>query len=149
MSSILLLCCGMLIVVGSILWLRLHAFLALILGAYCVALLTPATTLREYSAQRVAAGEMTEKAAARFPEKAAAARVADEFGKTCASLGILIAMAAILGEAMLLSGAAESIATALLRWTGAARSHWAFFGSSFLLCIPVMLDTVFYLLSPL
>ena len=92
---------------------------------------------------------MTEKAAAKFPEKAAAARVADEFGKTCASLGILIAMAAILGEAMLLSGAAESIATALLRWTGAARSHWAFFGSSFLLCIPVMLDTVFYLLSPL
>ncbi len=149
MSALLLLCCGMVIVVGSILWLRLHAFLALVLGAYCVALLTPADALRDYAGGLVVKGEMTQKAAAKFSDAPAAARVADEFGRTCASLGILIAMAAILGEAMLLSGAAESIAASLLRWTGPARAHWAFFTSGFLLCIPVMLDTVFYLLSPL
>ena len=141
MSPVLLLLFGMGIVVVGILVLRLHAFLALIVGAFAVALLTPASELREYAEQRVAKGEMT----AKVPDKPAAARVADEFGKTCANLGILIAMAAILGEAMLLSGAAESIAAAMLRWLGAARAHWAFFATSFLLCIPVMLDTVMFL----
>lgn len=139
----------MVIVVGSILWLRLHAFLALVLGAYTVALLTPAEPLRAYAEARVKKGEMSAEAALEFPAEPAASRVADEFGKTCGNLGVLIAMAAILGEAMLLSGAAEAIAAALLRWTGAARAHWAFFTTSFLLCIPVLLDTVFYLLSPL
>ena len=149
MNSLALLACGIVIVVGSILWLRLHAFLALVLGAYAVALLTPATALRDYADGRVAKGELTAKAAAKFPEKAASARVADEFGKTCANLGILIAMATIIGEAMLLSGAAEAIAAAMLRWLGAGRAHWAFFTTSFLLCIPVMLDTVMVLLAPL
>lgn len=149
MSSLLLLCCGLAIVVGGILGLRLHAFLALVLGAYAVALFTPAEALKAHADARLAKGEMAAKAAANFPQKPAAARVAEEFGRTCANLGILIAMAAILGEAMLLSGAAESIAAALLRWLGAARAHWAFFSTSFVLCMPVMLDTVFYLLSPL
>jgi len=149
MTPLLLLAVGVVIVLGGILWLRLHAFLALVLAAYGVALFTPAEALRAHAEARAAKGEMPAKAAAKFPEKPAAARVAEEFGKTCANLGILIAMAAILGEAMLLSGAAESIAAALLRWLGAARAHWAFFGASFVLCIPVMLDTVFYLLSPL
>jgi GntP family gluconate:H+ symporter len=139
----------MVIVVGGILWLKMHAFLALVLGAYAVALLTPAAALHDHAKARVAKGEMTEKAAAAFSGKPAAARVADEFGRTCASLGILIAMAGILGEAMLLSGSAESIANALLRWLGAARAHWAFFTTSFLLCIPVFFETVFYLISPL
>ena len=149
MSPLLLLVCGMLVVLGGILWLRLHAFLALILGAYAVALLTPAPTLRSYAESRVARGDMAARAAAKFPDKPAAARVAEEFGRTCANLGILIAMATIIGEAMMLSGAAEAIAAAMLRGLGAGRAHWAFFTSSFVLCMPVMLDTVMYLLAPL
>ena len=149
MSPLVLLCCGMLIVVGGILWLRLHAFLALILGAYCVALLTPTDALHGFADARVVKGELTAKAAGKFVDKPAAARVADEFGRTCANLGILIAMATIIGEGMLLSGAAEAIAAAMLRWLGAARAHWAFFATAYLLCIPVMLDTVMYLLAPL
>jgi GntP family gluconate:H+ symporter len=149
MSSLLILAAGLVFVLGGILALRMHAFLALVLGAYCVALVTPAEILRAHAEARVSKGEMTAKAAEKFPERSAAARVAEEFGKTCANLGILIAMAAILGEAMLLSGAAESIAAVLLRLLGAARAHWAFFTTSFVLCIPVFFDTVFYLLSPL
>ena len=149
MSPLVLLACGMVIVVGGILWLRLHAFLALVLGAYCVALLTPAEALRGFAAERVAKGEISAKLAEKFPGKPAAARVAEEFGRTCANLGILIAMATIIGEAMLLSGAAEAIAAAMLRGLGAARAHWAFFATAYLLCIPVMLDTVMYLLAPL
>lgn len=149
MNPLLLLCAGMAIVVGGILALRMHAFLALILGAFAVAILTPEAALREHAEARVAKGEMTAKAAAKFVEQPAAGRVAAEFGKTCANLGILIAMATIIGDAMLLSGAAEAIAVAMLRWFGAARAHWAFFTTSFVLCIPVMLDTVMYLLAPL
>ena len=62
------------------------------------------------------------KTAAQFPAKAATTRVAEGFGDTCAKFGLLIAMASILGEAMLLSGGAEAIAAALLRMTGAARA---------------------------
>ncbi len=149
MNPLLILGCGMVIVLGGILVLRMHAFLALVLGAYCVALLTPAAALRQNAEMRVAKGDIGPKAAEKFIARPPAARVADEFGKTCASLGILIAMATILGEAMLRSGAAEAIAAAMLRLLGAARAHWAFFATAYLLCIPVMLDTVMYLLAPL
>ena len=148
MSPLLLLLIGIAIVVGGILALRLHAFLALVLGAFAVALLTPDAALKNYAASQLQKGEFTAKAAEKFP-KAASARVAAEFGDTCAKLGLLIAMASILGEAMLLSGGAEAIAAALLRLMGAARAHWAFFIASFFLTIPVFFETTFYLLSPL
>ena len=149
MNPLLVLACGMAVVITGILVLRMHAFLALIIGAFAVSLLTPEDALRAHADQRIAKAEWTTKVAEKFMSKAAPARVADEFGRTCANLGILIAMATILGEAMMLSGAAEKIAAQLLALFGAARAHWAFFATSFVLCIPVMLDTVMYLLAPL
>jgi len=149
MSPLLLLLVGIVIVVGGILGLRLHAFLALVLGAFAVALLTPDTALQHYASAQVTKGEWSPKAAIKFPAKTAAARVADQFGATCGKFGLLIAMASVLGEAMLLSGGAEAIAAALLRLMGAARAHWAFFITSFFLTIPVFFETTFYLLSPL
>ncbi len=149
MSALLLLGLGMAIVIGGILGLRLHAFLALVLAAYGVALFTPSTALRSYADVRITSGEWSVKAATKFIERPAAGRVADEFGKTCGSIGLLLAMAAIIGECLLRSGAAESIATAILRCTGAARAQLAFFMAAFLLAIPVFFDTVFYLLIPL
>ena len=149
MSPIVLLFVGMVIVIGGILALRLHAFLALILGAYAVAMLTPTDALRDYAQQRLAKGDMAAKVAKDFADKPAASRVADEFGKTCASIGILIAMASIIGECLLVSGGAESIAQATLRCTGIERAQWAFFFTSYLLGIPVFLATLFCLLLPL
>ena len=149
MNPLLLLCCGMAIVVGGILWLRLHPFLAMIVAAYSVAMLTPTDALQSFASTRVAKGEMGVAAAKKFTSSTAAARVADEFGRTCASIGILIALAGIIGECLLVSGAAESIATAALRWTGVARAQWAFFLTSFLLGIPVFLATLFCLLLPM
>lgn len=139
----------MAVVIIGILVLRMHALLALVIGAFCVALLTPPENLHSYATQKVARGEWTQKAADKFEQKPGSMRVAEEFGRTSANLGILIAMATVLGEGMMLSGAAQCIAGAMLRVLGAARAHWAFFFSSFLLCIPVMLDTVMYLLAPL
>lgn len=149
MNPLLILLCGMGVVVAGVLGLRLHAVLALVLGAYVVALLTPRETLQRLADHRVQKTEWTQKAADKFVARAAASRVAEELGRTCANLGILIAMATVLGEAMMASGAAEAIAGAMLRLFGAARAPWAFFSASFLLCIPVMLDTVMYLLAPL
>jgi len=149
MNPLVLLLIGIVIVVGGILVLRLHAFLALVLGAFAVALLTPEAALKVDAAGRVEKGELSAKAGEKFPGKAATARVAEEFGRTCANLGLLIAMASILGEAMLQSGGAETIASALLRALGAARAHWAFFITSFFLTVPVFFETTFYLLSPL
>ncbi len=149
MNPLLLLCIGMVIVVGGMLWLRLHPFLAMMAAAYSVAMLTPTGTLRHFADARVAKGEMHVKAAEKFTNSTAAERVADEFGSTCAKIGILIAMAGIIGECLLVSGAAESIAAAALRWTGASRAQWAFFLTSFLLGIPVFLATLFCLLLPM
>ena len=149
MSPLLLLCSGMGIVVGGILWLKLHPFLAMMAAAYTVAMMTPDASLRHFADVRVAKGELSVTAAAKFSTSTAATRVADEFGRTCASIGILIAMAGIIGEGLLASGAAESIAAAALRWTGVGRAQWAFFLTSFLLGIPVFLATLFCLLLPM
>src|SRR5476649_1069742 len=54
MSPLLLLCCGMVIVVGGILWLKLHPFLAMMAAAYTVAMLTPADSLRHFADARAA-----------------------------------------------------------------------------------------------
>ena len=76
-------------------------------------------------------------------------RVAAAFGKTCTGIGILIAMAAIIGKCLMDSGAAERIVLGLRNAFGEKRTPLAFIGSGFTLGIPVFFDTVFYLMIPL
>ena len=247
MNPFLILLVGMVVVIGGILAFRLHAFLALILAAMAVGLLTSADAVTWY-ARRQAAGEVVapkrgeanaqddskvrftvktpsrkslhvepgtpmlvfrrdaagdDKAHARLvvestekmtlggkPETVAVAtladaakfadiqpaaiqpgdrvivpaawaaakktagqtaieRVADGFGGTAAKIGILIAMAAIIGKCLLESGAADRIIRTFLGWVGEARASIAFLFSGFSLGIPVFFDTVFYLMIPL
>lgn len=77
------------------------------------------------------------------------ARIAAGFGSTCASIGILIAMAAIIGKCLLDSGAAERIVLAARSVFGEQRTPIAFVVSGFVVGVPVFFDTVFYLLMPL
>lgn len=225
MSPILILLVGMVVVVGAVLVLRLHAFLALVLGALCVAGLTPKSALFESNLassaieivhadaatgtlhlkptkkqkatgglsailHRDAAGELTEpravevtimglvkgdpnlveariepgvtiesgdrlvsQAALTAAKKAADSSIGDTissgFGDTCSKIGILIAMAAIIGKCLLDSGAAEAIVAAMRRLLGDRRAGLTFLGSGFIVGIPVFFDTVFYLLVPL
>ncbi|MFT6240308.1 MAG: GntP family gluconate:H+ symporter [Akkermansiaceae bacterium] len=116
---------GLAVVIVSILLLRLHAFLGLLLGAFVVSVLTP--------------GVGTE----------AMGQVAAGFGEGCRKIGILIALAAIIGQCLLVSGAAERIVRGLLSFFGVKRAPLAFLGSGFVLGIPVFFDTVFYLMLPL
>jgi len=125
MHPVLILLLGMATVLGAIILLRLNAFLALIAAAVLVSLLAP--------------GE----AATRIP------RVAEAFGRTAGSIGIVIALAAIIGKAMMDSGAADRVVAAFLSVLGEKRAHTALQASGFVLSIPVFFDTVFYLLIPL
>ncbi|MGE0884781.1 MAG: GntP family permease [Blastocatellales bacterium] len=145
MHPFLLLLIGMAVVVGGILWLRLHAFLALLLGALIVALLTPHDALLQFAiAKKMSAAASQQLAGQLFVE-----RVADGFGKTVGQIGIVIAMASIIGECMLRSGAADRIVRATLKLLGEKRAPQAFLSSGYLLGIPVFFDTVFYLMIPL
>jgi len=227
---------GVCVVVGGILALRLHAFLALALGALVVAGLTPHNTLERYHVKEqslaiadvdfgagtvrfnggirngirpgslflvlrlnpeggryevvgqvvvdvILEGGKTPVAEARpsggwsladlqaddgglVPgvrlmdpptlQKAQAAakatigtRVASGFGNTCGQIGLVIAMAALIGRCLMDSGAADRIVRTALRWTGESGAPVAFMLSGFLLGIPVFFDTVFYLMIPL
>ncbi len=245
-----ILAAGMIVVIGGILVLRLHAFLALIFGALLVSALTPETAIVDYSirkdgfpivdasayqsfqsmdneplAEDFGAGKILAKLGTkspavkgrevvlvRFPEpkepkrfrvtdiiKAApkgnsgrvenlvvltpegtasedselwqpgdivipptdlaaakslgssniGRRVAAGFGSTCTNIGILIAMASIIGKCLLDSGAADRIVRTMLGWWGERGAPLAFLISGFALGIPVFFDTVFYLMIPL
>ena len=224
-ATIGILTAGIVVVVGGILLLRLHAFLALILAAFLVAALTPAGSIEndairnkaikvlsaedvetgqlalprdrvpeaigvllllrpnretrcydEVARWRVDANALTDGDQAVFPfgttrpsprcddvlitlqarvtaaelsEQTVAKRVTDGFGSTCAKIGILIAMASIIGKCLLDSGAADRIVRSLLKWLGERRAGLAFLTSGFALGIPVFFDTVFYLMIPL
>ena len=76
-------------------------------------------------------------------------RVASAFGSTCTKIGILIALAAIIGICLLESGAADRIVRSAMGVCGEKGAPFAFVGSGFLLGIPVFFDTVFYLMIPL
>src|SRR5256885_7479760 len=116
---------GMAAVLGAILLLRLNAFLALVTAAIVVSLLAP--------------GEPAAKIA----------RVAEGFGRTAGTIGIVIALAAIAGNAMMESGAADRIVRAFIDLLGEKRSATALCATGYVLSIPVFFDTVFYLLVPL
>ena len=71
------------------------------------------------------------------------------FGNTAGSVGLIIALAAIIGTCMLKSGAADRIVRFLLSIFGEKRAGLVLLLSGFLLSIPVFFDTVFFLLIPI
>ncbi|HEX7898162.1 MAG TPA: SLC13 family permease [Planctomycetota bacterium] len=145
MHPFLILLIGVLAVVGSILALRLHAFLALILGALVVAAITPRENVERYATD----AKLSEKAAKDLAQAPWGKRLGDAFGRSCANIAIIIAMAAIVGQCMLESGGAERIVRASLNLTGEKGAPIALAVTGFILGIPVFFDTVFYLMIPL
>jgi GntP family gluconate:H+ symporter len=125
MHPFLILLVGMAVILGAIILLRLNAFLALLGAAIIVSLLAP--------------GEPAVKIA----------RVAEAFGRTAGSIGIVIALAAIVGSAMAESGAADRIVAGFFDLLGEQRDAVALGAAAFVLSLPVFFDTVFFLLAPL
>lgn len=136
---------GVIAVVGGIIGLKLHPFLAMLLAAFVVAFLTPAASIEQFALSK----GNTAAAALQMSKKSIGERIATEFGNTAAKIGILIAMAAIIGKCMLESGAAERIIRSILRAIGIDKAPAAFLVSSFFIGIPVFFDTVIFLMMPL
>ncbi|MFY0650389.1 MAG: GntP family permease [Cyclobacteriaceae bacterium] len=144
-DPLLILLLGIVVVVGGIILLRLHAFLALLLGAFVVAFFTSDAAILIYASSK----GMSPEAAEKLTNTQIGLRIAAEFGKTCGKIGVLIAMASIIGKTLLQSGGAEKIVRSLLIVFGEKRAPATFLGSSFFIGIPVFFDTVFYLMVPL
>ena len=125
LSPLLILAIGIGTVLVLIVVLRTNAFLALITAAMLVSLLAPG-----------AAYEKLE-------------RVGVEFGRSAGQIGIAVGLAAIIGQCLMESGAADCIVRSFLRLFGEKRAGWALMGSSYVLGIPVFFDTLFYLMAPL
>jgi GntP family gluconate:H+ symporter len=144
-DPIFILLMGVVVVVGGIIGLKLHPFLALLLAAFLVAFLTPAAAIEQFALSKGS----TAAAALQLSKKSIGERIATEFGNTAAKIGILIAMAAIIGKCMLESGAAERIIRTILKAIGIDKAPVAFLVSSFFIGIPVFFDTVIFLMMPL
>ena len=71
------------------------------------------------------------------------------FGDLVGGLGLIIALAAIIGTCMMGSGAADRVVRSLMNLFGEKRAGIVLLLSGFLLSIPVFFDTVFFLLIPL
>lgn len=125
MSSFVIVAIGILVVLGLIIGFRINAFVALIAAALAVSFLC--------------SGDAGDKVP----------RVAEAFGTAAGKIGLVIGFAAVIGEAMMRSGAADRIVQAFLKVLGVNRAPWALMGSGFVLSVPVFFDTVFYLLVPL
>jgi GntP family gluconate:H+ symporter len=124
---------SMILVVTLITRWRFHPFIALMLSAIFVGLLSNSLppTLGQNSWVTVVELPMA------------------EFGLMAGKIAWVIALAAVIGTAMMESGAAEQIVHWLLGTLGEKRAAWALIFSGFILSIPVFFDTVFFLLIPL
>lgn len=137
MHPLAILAIGIATIIGLIVLVRVHAFVALISSAMLVGLL--ATTVPEagtIEGNRLTVGN-------------AVAEVAAQFGAAAGKIGIVIALASIIGTCLMESGAADRIVRAFLRLLGETRAPLALTASGYVLAIPVFFDTVFYLLVPL
>ncbi len=124
-SPLIILAIGVATVLFLIIVFRINAFLAMITAAIVVSFLAPGP----------------------FAEKIA--RVAEAFGSTCGKIGIVIALAAIIGRCLIDSGAADRIVRLFVSALGEKRCATSLMTSGFVLSVPVFFDTVFYLLLPL
>ena len=125
MPPLLILLAGFAVVLGGIVVLRVHAFLALVGAAIVVAILAP--------------GEPGVKMAV----------VAEGFGRTAGQLGVIVALAAVIGGAMSGSGASDRIVRGFLDFLGERRAALALGATAWVLSLPVFFDTIFFLLAPL
>ena len=122
----------MLVVVMITRW-RFHPFIALMLSAIFVGLLSPG--LPDVPGQH--------------PLVTVVELPMEEFGNLAAKIAWVIALAAVIGTAMMESGAAEQIVNWLLGRLGEKQASVALLISGYILAIPVFFDTVFFLLIPL
>ncbi len=126
MHPVLILLIAMAAVFLLIIRWKVNAFVALILSAVLIGLLSPHVAVQDIMAA-----------------------VTEAFGGLVGRIGIAIAMAAVIGQCLMESGGAEKITRRFVAWLGEKYSSFSMLISGYILSIPVFHDTVFYLLVPL
>ena len=124
---------GIVLVIFLITVLRIHAFIALILSAIAVGLLSDQLPESNITNHFVKAVELS----------------MIEFGGVAGQIAWVIALASVLGVALTESGAAEKIVAQFIKMFGERFAPLALLFSGFVLSIPVFFDTVFFLLIPI
>ncbi|MBI3878342.1 MAG: hypothetical protein HY300_20660, partial [Verrucomicrobia bacterium] len=116
---------------------RLHAFLALIIAALFAGILTPMLP--------------PEKAGLREPGHWVQAMefTVQGFGETAGKIGVVIALASIIGMCLAESGAADKVVRRFLALFGERRAGHAIITSGYVLSIPLFFETFVMLLMPL
>ena len=182
--SFIVLVVGVVFVVVCIAFFKMHPFLALILAALLVGIISPVplTKVQETKAEVEQALEQlrAQKDAGTISEEEFAGRqeeipwelqrewqtesgkgsdlgqtrlsielTALEFGSTAGKIGIVIVLAAIIGQCLLESGAADMIIRRFLALLGQRLAPLAMLANGYILSVPVFFDTVFFLLVPL
>ena len=107
--------------------LRVHAFLALVGVAILAGLLAPRGSLP---------GEPAKSHWVQAVETSAA-----ELGTVCGKIGIVIALASIIGVCVMESGAADKVVRRFIAAFGERRAGLALVSGGFLLSLPIFFDT--------
>lgn len=145
MDPLLIVLAGIATVLVAIIVFRLHAVIALLLAALVTGILTPDHLIYDFAIGK----GMSEGAAESMSQILLGKRLSTAFGNTAGKIGILIALASVIGTTLMRSGGAERIIRGLLSLVGKKNASLAFLTGSFTLAIPVFFDTVFYLMIPL
>ncbi len=114
---------------------KMHAFLALILAAMSVGMMSAAGR----SAQGVSGN----------PWVAAVEMVCSTFGTMAGTVGLIIALASVIGTMLAESGAADSIVQRFLGAFGPRHAGLALLLATYVVSIPIFFETIFMLLVPL
>ncbi|MCK4922639.1 MAG: hypothetical protein KAS71_16415 [Bacteroidales bacterium] len=145
MDPIVIILIGTAVVLFCIIVLKLHAVISLLFAALVTGLLTSPELIFDYAVH----SGMSDLEANSLSDLGVGKRLAVAFGNTSGKIGILIALASIIGVSLMRSGAAERIVRSLLGLFGKKNASLAFLTGSFTLAIPVFFDTVFYLMIPI
>lgn len=131
--AVLVISVGLIIFLITVL--KVHAFLALILAAFAAGLLSRPGKLEgePLKSHWLQAIELT----------------TTEFGVTAGKIGVVIALASVIGMCLMESGAADKVVRRFLAWFGEKRAGAAIMISGYILSIPIFFDTFFMLLLPL
>lgn len=132
-------------VVLLIVKLRVHPFLALMIAALLAGILTP-----QFSPAQISKLPAALRADAEANSWIAAVELtAIEFGGVAGAIAISIGLAAIIGLALMESGAADKVVRRMIAILGEKRAALALLVSAYVLSIPIFFDTMFMLMLPL
>ena len=106
--------------------LKINAFVALVTSAILIGVLSPQISLGEVMSE-----------------------VGGRFGDVVGRIGVVIAMAAVIGQCLMASGAADRVTRGFVALLGEKHASLSLVISGYVLAVPVFSDTVFYLLIPL